>query len=271
MKDFKNYLIVERSLSERSVKSYLVHVKQFLEYVKKEPEEIDKADIISFVANLKLRKCSESTIALKIIAIRNFMKFLGKESFMENFKSPKVKQKDIQVLNREKIEEIFNIVSGKYKIVVSLMYGNGLRVSELINIKVDDIDFDNNKIRIIRKRGKEKDITISDNNMKRIKSWIKSKKLDKDSYLVYGNNIHSKITRQGINQKMKRIGKKLNIKNLHAHLFRHSIATEMVKNGINLAIIQKFLGHENIATTQKYLHLDKQDVDNAVSSLGINF
>ncbi len=262
MKNFKQELKI-RGYSQKTIKAYLHYNEKFLLFCKKPALSITNQDIKDYIEYLMDKKLAKNTVRLAYNALQfYYTKFLGKK-LMQNIKLPKRDQKTIICLTREEVNLLIDsIKNSKHKLLVELLYGSGLRVSEVVKLKVKDVLIDE-KILIIRagKGNKDRKVIIS---KKFLDNFPKYK--NPESYLFPGRNTH--LTIRSVQEILKKAANKSGTsKNIHHHLLRHSFATHLLNNEVDLRKIQKLLGHKNIKTTEKYLHISDKDIKNVKSPL----
>ena len=273
---FIEYLIIDKKYSENTIKSYNNDLKKYKEFFKNTNIlNIKEKHIKEYLKKLKDNNNDNRTINHNISTLRSFYKFLliekiTKENPMEYIEMPKTKKSLPKTLTIEEIDKLLNFkltdaFSYRNKAMLELMYSSGLRVSELINVKIHDIDTSNCIIRIMGKGKKERIVPLGDYAIKYIELYIKEyrEKLIKkelNEYLFI-NNHGKKMTRQGFFKILKQIAREQNIKTeFSPHTLRHSFATHLLNGGADLRSIQEMLGHENISTTQIYTHVSKEQL-----------
>ena len=271
--EFTEYLIIDKKYSENTIKSYNNDLKKFNNFNKKNIEKINDNDIKNYIKFLNKENNDTKTISHNISTLRSFYKFLLIEKKvnknpMEYIELPKTKKSLPKTLSIEEIDKLLDInlidaFSYRNKAMLELMYSSGLRVSELVNVNIHDIDTSNCIIRIMGKGSKERIVPLGDYAIKYIEIYIKEyrEKLIKkeiNNYLFL-NNHGKKMTRQGFFKILKQIAKEKNIKTeFSPHTLRHSFATHLLNGGADLRSIQEMLGHESISTTQIYTHVSKE-------------
>ena len=255
------------------MKSYVYCVKRFLIYCKKEPKSITKHDIKDYLNILVSRNKSGSTINVYL----NALKFLVEEVFNRNF-NVKIKYSKISktlpvVLSKEELSRLINeIENSKHKLMIKLMYSSGLRVNELVNLRVRDLDFNSNYGWVRHGKGnKDRLFIIADSLKLDLISYIKENNLDHDSWLFNSYNGH--ISVRTIQVIVKKAAKKAKIlKNVHSHTLRHSFATHLIENGYDIVSVQTLLGHNSAETTMRYVHMVSPKLINVKSPLdSLNF
>lgn len=279
IKEFIDYIIIERGLSTNTSESYNRDLIKYDSFLNKSIDLVDYIDIEKYIEHLKKEGLSESTICRNIVSIKNFHKYVSriynKKDPSETIERPKIKKRLPSVLSISDIDNILNIntindFDYRNKAMLELMYATGLRVSELVNLNVNDIDIANSVVRCFGKGNKERIIPIGDIAIDSIREYLERRSSMLKGYItdyLFINNHGNKLTRQGFFKILKIIAKKQGVnKSFSPHTLRHSFATHLLENNVDLRIIQELLGHENISTTQVYTHLQnnliKKNYDN---------
>ena len=277
IKEFKYYLKVERSLADNSIQSYLRDINKLADYcrdIKKNEKSVANQDIRNFISHLVAEKISPRSQARIISGIKAFYKYLILEDYITDdptllIENPKIGLKLPEVLSVEEIELIISSIDlskkqgQRNKAIIETLYSCGLRVTELINLKISNINFNDEYIKVIGKGNKERLTPIGSNALKYIQIYVNEvrihKKISKGNEdIVFLNNRGSKLSRVMIFTLIKNILKKIGIKKkVSPHTFRHSFATHLIEGGADLRAVQEMLGHESITTTEIYTHLDK--------------
>jgi len=263
---YLDYLKYEKKLSNNTISSYKENLYVFLDSInKKELLKIESSDIKKFLE--KENNKSSKTRAHYITVLNNFYTFLINENIinynpLENIKLPKIEKKLPDYLTIEEVDKLLDIPLNtaydyRNKAMLETLYATGIRISELINLKVSDIDFNECFIRIMGKGSKERIVPFNDICKEYLEIYINIYRLEllkhKDSEYIFINNLSKNISRQGFFKILKEICVKQGIKkNVSPHLLRHSFATHLLNNGADLRIIQELLGHSDLATTQIY-------------------
>ena len=252
-----------------SLKDYLLNNK-----VKESPTECSPETINSFIYNSSKNNSSRSQ-ARKISGLKSFFKFLVFEGYlkispMSNVESPKLGRKLPDILNVEEISQMISSIDEKEKfgqrnkMIVEILYGTGIRVSELIELRISNIFFKENIIRVSGKGDKERFVPLRNKAKRSISNYINTKrnhqKVDESSNdILILSKYGKKLTRHMIFTLIRNISKNCGInKKISPHTFRHSFASHLLKNGADLRSIQLILGHESITTTEIYTHLDSK-------------
>ena len=271
--EFIEYLIIDKKYSENTIKSYKNDLKKFENYIKKQINNINENDIKNYIKYLNKENDDTKTISHNISTLRSFYKFLliekkVKNNPMEYIELPKIRKSLPKTLSIEEIDKLLDIklkdaFSYRNKAMLELMYSSGLRVSELVNVNIHDIDTSNCIIRIMGKGSKERIVPLGDYAINYLELYLKEYreklvKKEMNDYLFL-NNHGKKMTRQGFFKILKQLAKEKNIKTeFSPHTLRHSFATHLLNGGADLRSIQEMLGHESISTTQIYTHVSNE-------------
>jgi integrase/recombinase XerD len=279
--NFKNYLKLERGLSDNSIKSYdydLILFKKFLieNKINDTPLNCKPETIKNYLYKSFSDKKSISQ-ARSISAIKSFFNYLIfegyiKDSPISNIESPKQEKKLPKVLTEEEIKKLINSIDLNHdfgqrnKTIIEILYGTGIRVSELVNLKLSNIFFKENIIKVIGKGNKERFVPfgeIASNEMKIYINYRNRLKIDsKSSDILFLNRYGRGLTRSMIFKIISDASKRVGLaKKISPHTLRHSFATHLIKNGADLRTIQLILGHESITTTEIYTHLDTSHLE----------
>ncbi len=277
--EFINYLQIDKKYSENTIASYAADLKDYQNFMmnllKKDIYHIERKDIKLYLKYLKDQKKSPKSISRRISCIRGFYKFLLIEKIIANnpmstIELPKTKKALPKVLTIEEVDKLLDITlkdaySYRNKAMLELMYATGLRVSELVNLKIHDIDFINETVRTMGKGNKERIIPIGEIAIHYLKLYLeiyRSQLLKKDYTDDLFLNNHGKcMTRQGFFKILKKLAKEKDIKtSFSPHTLRHSFATHLLENGADLRSIQELLGHSSISTTGIYTHVSNEEL-----------
>ncbi len=250
-----------RNFSRRTIKSYLYVIEQFLKYAEK--KGLNEATVREYAIK-KLEKQNPSTVSHNISAIVFFFKNI----LNQNIKIPHPKRnKPVpEILTQEEIKRLIEVTQNiKHRLIIKLLYGCGLRVSELINLRKDDFNFDEDLIHIRLSKGrKDRFVKIPHTIKDELYSYAKISH-DKIFFIsAQGGKLTTATIRKIVRNATKKSGIK---KNVHPHTLRHSFATHLLEQGTDLRIIQKLLGHSDIKTTQIYLSVSQQSIKNIKSPL----
>ena len=272
--DYMNYLLVERQLSNNTIDGYRRDLLDFYKFTNKTSINVTKNDITSYIAYLN-KKISAKSINRHIVSLKNYFNFLEKNGHiynnpMKDITGLKTPKKMPRVLSEEDVDKLLDIkltdaYSYRNKAMLELMYSSGLRVSELLDLRISNIDFNMNLVRVFGKGSKERIVPIDDVATKYLYQYINLYRntLLKNNVtdLLFLNSRGSKLSRQGFFKILKGIALEKGInKELSPHTLRHSFATHLLNHGADLRSIQTMLGHENIETTQIYTHVSNNYV-----------
>jgi len=277
IKEFKYYLRIERSLADNTIQSYLRDINKLADYcnqLKIDEKNVKVNDIRNFINHLNNDQISARSQARIISGIKAFYKYLILEDYIKDdptllIENPKIGLKLPEVLSVNEIEIIISSIdlSKKHgqrnKAIIETLYSCGLRVTELINLKISNINFKEEYIKVIGKGNKERLTPIGSNALKYIQIYVNEvrihQKINKGHEdIVFLNNRGSKLSRVMIFTLIKNTLEKCGIKKkVSPHTFRHSFATHLIEGGADLRAVQEMLGHESITTTEIYTHLDK--------------
>ncbi len=277
--DYINFIRVEKSLSRNSVSAYTHDVEMLMEFgdsIGVEPENLTMNHIQEFLNHVDEIGLNKRTQARILSGIRGFYKYLMIEEVIDSdptelIEGPKVGRKLPEVLTIEEIDAIeasFDLSKPegqRNKTMIETLYSCGLRVSELVNIKLTDLFFEQGFIRVIGKGNKERLVPIGEKAIKEINLYLRDRNsvshiIDRDSEnIIFLNRRGHKLTREMVFTIIKKHAKLAGIKkSISPHTFRHSFATHLVEGGADLRAVQEMLGHESIQTTEIYTHLDKE-------------
>lgn len=272
--NFSEYLLSECGLSLNTCKSYEYDLKVFDAFLQhKDFCSITSNDIKSYISSLN---ASEKTINRKIATLKKFFSFLQSEQLIKKLpefpKSVKISKTLPKFLSISDIEKILastanlktEFEQARAKLIIYILYGSGLRVSELIHLRLRDINFENETAIIKGKGSKERIVPVSTFALQLIKKTQPSQ--DPNNYVIYSGKNKTQLTRQRITQILSEIEILSCISPITPHMLRHSFATHLLNNGANLFVIQKLLGHESISTTEIYTHVLTSDLKNILVS-----
>ena len=276
---FKNYLRLEKSLSNNSIEAYLRDIEKLISYLELnqldvQPQHLELEHLQNFlkwVAELGLGARSQARL---ISGIKAFYKYLILENYLKNdptelLDSPKLGSKLPETLSIKEIDAMISQIDlskaegERNKAMLETLYGCGLRVSELINLKLSNIYVDEGFIRVIGKGDKERLVPIGSQALKQISIYVELSRVHLDIQrgyedYVFLNRRGKVLTRNMVFIIIKDLAARASIhKNISPHTFRHSFATHLVEGGANLRAVQEMLGHESIITTEIYTHLDR--------------
>ena len=274
LEKYQIYLLTVKQKEEKTtVSSYIEDIYKYLEYMEnnkiKTALDIEYQNITNYLKYLDNNNYETSSIIRKIVSIKLFHKYLSEEYKIKDVSSkiinPRLRRKLPNILTIEEVDNLLDIKLNtpfdyRNKAMLELMYSSGLRVSELVDLKLNNIDLDNGYVICLGKGKKERIIPIGEIAIEYLKKYINEYRnsMKKGYYTenVFLNNHGKNITRQGFFLIIKNIAKEKNInKNITPHMLRHSFATHLLNNGANLRTIQEMLGHSSITTTQIYTNV----------------
>jgi integrase/recombinase XerD len=281
--DFNDYLKIERGFSMNSISSYKEDISKFNKFIdnSKSPLEVSSDDIKEFLQ--KISKGMNSSSQSRIISgLRSFFEFLIFEKYISQnplrlIESPKISRKLPDTLSIEEIDLLISNLDlskeqGERNLaIIELLYGCGVRVSELIDLKISDLFFNENFIKVTGKGNKQRLIPIGNITKQNVNNYLqnsrnKIKVVNAFNDHVFLNRRGKNLTRAMIFTIVKNLAKKANFsKSISPHTFRHSFATHLLENGADLRTIQQLLGHESITTTEIYMHLDNKYLSEALN------
>ncbi len=280
MKDFTHFLRLEKSLSINSIKAYNTDLKKLLQYLEFSgticgPEEVTQEIIKGFIKWINDLQMSPRTQARVISGLKAFFRFLLLEERIKEdptalIESPKISRSLPDVLSLEEIDKIEASIDlskadgHRNKAIIEVLYGCGLRVSELIELRISDINLKMGYLKVRGKGDKERYVPIGSSAVKEIKNYLSQRNTltnisDESKDILFLNRRGKNLTRVMIYTITKNLALKAGIsKNVSPHTFRHSFATHLIEGGADLRAVQEMLGHESILTTEIYTHLDRE-------------
>ena len=281
IKGFEAYLMLEKSLSANSIAAYLQDVSKLETYLQMKeldlaPQEIDIHQLEAFIFWLNQLGLGASSQARIISGIRAFYRYLLLEDLIDNdptelLEGPRLQRKIPEVLSVEEVQQIIAAIDLSHpqgtrnRAMLETLYACGLRVSELINLKISNLFLDIGFIKVIGKNDKERIVPIGEEAAKQILLYIKHDRMqlptihDEAANIVFLNRRGRQLTRVMVFTIIKDLVKIAGIeKTVSPHTFRHSFATHLIEGGADLKAVQDMLGHESITTTEIYTHLDRE-------------
>ncbi len=256
-----------RNYSLKTIKSYLNCLKEYFDVKKNNLEKIDEEHIKQFLLNKRDKNYSSQTINLYLNAIKFFYREVLKIPQKINLKFAKRSKRLPIVLSREEIKNIIEVIKNKkHKLIISLAYGAGLRISEVVNLKVKDVNLEELTIHLKDAKGKKDRITIFPEKIKNdLQNLIASK--NPDNYL-FESERGGKLTERTIQKVFENALQGTEIhKDATFHSLRHSFATHLLENGVDVRYVQELLGHQNIRATQVYTKVTNPNIKNIKSPL----
>ena len=278
IEDFLNYLLVERGLSENTISAYRSDLYKYSDFTQKKrrlhPNEIRRDDIRDYMMTQKERGLGANSISRSLVAIKVFHRFLLREKYIKEdvasvLDSPKLWKHLPESLSISEVEEIIkkpnirNWLGIRDKAALELMYATGLRVSEIVNLIVDNVNLDIGFVKCVGKGSKERIVPIGKHSQAALTRYIQKvrPKLIKSipSNVLFLSRLGKKISRQSFWKMIKKYALLAGIKkDIAPHTLRHSFATHLLEGGADLRVVQEMLGHADISTTQIYTHVNKE-------------
>ena len=248
------------SNSTHTIRNYLSSNKFLLDFANKTPEEITHEDVKSYLAE-KLNNASSMTKILFLSAIKYSFSNILKKDITIDIKRPKKEKKIPSVLSKEEVKSLMDSIQNKKsKLMVSLTYAAGLRVSELVNLKTHDFDFTQKTGHIRQDKGrKDRIFNIPENLLEDLQKQAEKQK-EKNQIFLF-SSFKGQMTTRNIQKIVSKVAKKVGIeKEVHPHTLRHSFATHLLENGTDIRHIQKLLGHSSLNTTQVYTNISAEQI-----------
>ena len=287
LKDYQIYLRLERGLSENSISSYTYDIQGFIDYIETYSPQLtitncQRADTQAYIyhlaKNINARSQSRQISGLK--SFFNFLIFEGyrEDSPMDLIDTPKIGRKLPAVLGVKEIDQLLTAIDLSHAqgyrnlTILETLYGSGLRVSELINLKISDLHFDENLLLITGKGNKQRLVPLGGVCKQKLKVYLEEVRIHvpvKKEYqdIVFLNQHGRQLTRAMIFTIVRQTAANAGMeKKISPHTFRHSFATHLLENGADLRSIQLMMGHENITTTEVYMHLDTQHLSKSLQA-----
>lgn len=275
LKDYLNYIKSEKRLSDNTIAAYRRDIIKFSNFISSKEEiynSINEFTIMSYVQHLTSESMSGTSINRNLVTIRSFYKYLVKagtikESPIINYELPKIKRSTPDILNIEEIERLLsmpklNTNKGlRDKAMLEIMYATGIKVTELINLKITDVSINMDYIICKGSKNKERIIPLGNKAKESLMEYINIRKAlcDTENKLLFFNSRGSQMTRQGFWKILKEYARLANIsKEINLYTLRHSFAVHMIENGADIRAVQELLGHVDLNTTQIYYSLTKK-------------
>ena len=253
--------------SEYTVRNYLSENIRLLNFTKKQPDEIDEDDVKMYIAE-NLSDRASMSIILFLSAIRYAYSNILKNDITLGIKRPKREKHLPTVLTKEEIKKMLGAVdTKKSKLMISLIYACGMRVSEIINLKIQDLNFEERIGNILQAKGKKDRVFNLPNFLfNNLKKQVKKQKEKNQEFLFSGPK--GKLSPRNIQKIVSNVAKKAGIKkDVHCHTLRHSFATHLLENNVDIRKIQELLGHSDLSTTQIYTHVSREELKKIKSPL----
>ncbi len=247
--------------SEYTLKNYIKFNENFLEYIRKDPDNTTEDDVKLYIAQ-NLSDRSAISIIMFLAALKFSTSAILKKDLTANIRRPKREKKIPTVLTKKEVLDLFRAINTKKsKLMISLMYAAGMRVSEVATLKVDDLDFDESIGHIRQAKGKKDRVfNIPKFLFSRLKKYSEKQKERGGKYLFEGRD-GKKMSSRNLQKIVKYASKKAGIKkDVHCHTLRHSFATHLLEDGTDIRFIQELLGHSSLSTTEMYTHVSAESL-----------
>lgn len=265
--EYLEYLELEKGLSQNTIDAYRRDLSDFAQNVE-DIHSINRMNINAYVRILRERKLAPTSVIRKVASLRGFFKWATSSGILEKnpaatLEQPKTPQRLPKVVSVKEIDEMLhNNLTPLEHVMMELLYSCGLRVSELVNLKLNDIDLSSKYVRCFGKGSKERIIPIGEQAKTVVKEYFPTRDLLIKKYNLTTKNLLIKdnghfVTRQDVYNFIHAQGKLIH-KNISPHTLRHSFATHLLENGADLRVVQELLGHSDVSTTQLYTHISKK-------------
>ena len=276
--EYQYYLKREKGLSQNTISAYLRDLEQYRSYLEKtfnltKIDKIERSHIEAFMKSLSKKSLSTKSLSRKLTAIKGFHQFLlieneTKDNVAFDIESPKVEKTLPQVLSVPEVIKIIEGVKGtdplsiRNQALLELIYGSGLRVTELLDLKISDIHLTEGYVRVMGKGNKEREVPLGDLSIQALRLYLTKSRnqltMNNIDYLFL-NQDGKRLSRQGFFKILKKLAKLAGIEqDISPHTLRHSFATHLLEAGVDLRTLQELLGHEDIQTTQIYTHISQK-------------
>jgi tyrosine recombinase XerC len=266
---FIRYLEIERNYSAHTVLNYKLDLRDFGRFLASpELEKIDYLTLRKYLAVLKEKNLGSRTVGRRLSALRSFFRFLSREGYIKTnpilmLSSPKLDKHLPSFMTEEEVKKLIesafarneaDIQGLRDRAILEAFYSSGLRISELVGLNLDDLDFISGIVKVRGKGKKERIVPIGEAALSAIRKYVEKKK--KQSTAIFLNKNSSRITTRGVRYLLVKYLRSAEMKpGVSAHTFRHSFATHLLNRGADLRTVQELLGHANLSTTQIYTHL----------------
>lgn len=242
-----------RRYSQRTTDAYILAISKFLQFSGKSTDKIGKKDALDYLNYLSSRGLAGSSLNLNLSAVKFLLESVLRKNINLNLRYSRIRKKLPSVLSRDEVNKLIkNTRNSKHKIIVSLIYGSGLRVSELINLRIKDFDFKNKIGRVISGKGGKDRLFIIPEKLFRVLLQM-SVARNREEYFFLTNR-NDRYSMRGIQEIIKESAKISGLTGVHPHTLRHSFATHLIEQGQSISEVQMLLGHSSPETTQVYLH-----------------
>ena len=267
--DFISY-ISKKNYSINTYTSYINDLYYLYIFIKKDLKKVTFEDVKDYLEHLNLKKEKPSSVRRKISSLKSFYKFLYKNNYMDKkdypltkVAYPKMEKKLPKFIYYNDLLEIINESTKdkdgvRDRLIIEMLYATGVRVSELINIKINDIDFNNRRIIVLGKGNKERIVYYGEYAEEVLKEYMKTHERKNHNYL-FVNSKGGQLTDRGVRYIIDNIMSKLSVKtHVTPHVLRHTFATDMLNNGCDIKVVQELLGHSSLKATEIYTHVTNE-------------
>ena len=269
IEEFGNH-IKKKNYSDNTYISYMNDLYYFFMFIKKDLDKVNENDIRDYLEHLNIKKETASSIRRRISSFKSFYKFLYLNGFMDKkdyplskIAYPKMEKKLPKFIYYNDLLEILDESTrdsdgARDRLILEMLYATGVRVSELVNIKYSDIDYNNRRIRVCGKGNKERIVYFGEYALDALNEYTSTHKKNEQGY-VFTNSKGGALTDRGVRYIIDNLMKKLSVKvHVTPHVLRHTFATDMLNNGCDIKIVQELLGHSSLRTTEIYTHVTNE-------------
>ncbi len=272
LRSFLNYLLVDKGLSNNTVKAYEADISSFFQWLDNEDlkyKNLQEDHINKYISFLFQRKMRSSSVNRKISSIKSFYIFLVKRNFLKNsplndLVTPKQEKYLPESMSEAEVDKLLNSpdvsnkIENRDKAMIEMLYATGMRISELVNLKITDVDMKRCVVKVFGKGSKERLVPFGETALDSLKSYLNDRE-QSSSKEIFLSNRGKKMTRVAFWQRVKIYLIRENLKNsISPHTLRHAFATHLLNRGADLRSVQLLLGHSDLSTTQIYTHIAKQ-------------
>ena len=257
-----------RGFTDKTLRAYVFHNKSFLDYIKKKPEQITQEDIKNYLAYVISEKnYKPASTNLAISALRFYYEEILEKNIFKKIKPPKIEKKIPDALTKDEVKKLIAAITNqKHKLLVELLYASGLRVSEAVSIKIDDLNLEEGLGTIREGKGKkDRHIILSQSLILSLTDYLANRK--KDSEYVFpsrDSHLSVRMAQKIVSNAAKTAGIK---KRVYCHILRSSFATHLLENNVDIRKIQVLLGHSSISTTERYTKISTKQLKEITSPL----
>jgi len=272
LRSFLNYLLVDKGLSNNTVKAYEADISSFFQWLDNEDlkyKNLQEDHVNQYISFLFQRKMRSSSVNRKISSIKSFYIFLVKRNFVKNsplndLVTPKQEKYLPESMSEAEVDKLLNSpdvsnkIENRDKAMIEMLYATGMRISELVNLKITDVDMKRCVVKVFGKGSKERLVPFGETALDSLRSYLNERE-QSSSKEIFLSNRGKKMTRVAFWQRVKVYLIRENLKNsISPHTLRHAFATHLLNRGADLRSVQLLLGHSDLSTTQIYTHIAKQ-------------